>query len=76
MGEMTKIPVVTTSCHFGGNYTAGIMVQKINRGIIFAPWQNSTNIHRDSITTSTKAITIVTIVKGEKMPEGVGWIAK
>ena len=59
---MTTLPVVVTikEPHFEENYTSGIMVHAITKGVIVAPNHNATNIQQHSTINSTGDIAILT----------------
>ena len=68
--------VTNEETHFGEDYTYGLTVHAITKGVIVDPRQKSKKIQQYSITTSTGAIVIFIIVRGKTMPDGVVRIVK
>ena len=63
---MTTKPVLetrVTRSYFGDNYTDGLIVHAISKGLVVSPSQKATNTIKHSIDNSTVTITIFTIVK-------------
>ena len=79
MAEMITILVVekrATRYHFRDNYTSGLMVNAITRGVVVAPRQKATKKMKIQISNPTGAITIFTTVTTIKMPCIVGQTVK